>query len=333
MISATGTNDEITIDVREIYRILRHRIKTILGVVAVGLGLVLVYLFLTTPLYSAMTEIRIDPGRKNPIGESIIPGIGSDTAALESEVRLLKSSSIAHRVIKKMNLENDPEFADQGSSFSLLTTLGNLFGLSRSDSAENSADGKQNRLDELTRIFLSRLKVKRQGLTYIIAVSFTSRDPRKAAKIANQVASSYLVDQLEVRFDATRRASDWLNERLGTLRASVQEAEKAVELYRAKHNLVGDSRKTPFDIQLKKLNEELVLARVLMKDKLAQLEQAREVIASKGKLTSIDAVAQSDTIKQLQSELAKVAGRLAELSTRFTAQHHKVLNVRGERRD
>ena len=54
---------------------------------------------------------------------------------------------------------------------------------------------------------LGDLTVKRSGTTFVIDIGFTSRDPAKAAQIANAFADKYLLEQLEAKLDATQQAT------------------------------------------------------------------------------------------------------------------------------
>ncbi len=337
------SDEGISIDPREILRIFQRRWKMIAGIVGIGLGLTLAYLLLTTPLYTATTEILLDL-RKNQIvdTEAVLTGLGSDAAAFASELKLMRSSAVGERVINKLKLYNDSEFALTRNG-GLFATVGSFFsglvgGKPDDGEAVIETDARrsgftQEQLDRLTRVFLDRVKVKRLGRTYIVAVSYTSNNPKSAARVTNEIADAYLIDQLEAKYQATRRANTWLQGRLGELQRKVQESERAVELYRAENNLVGPKGQSPYDAQLKKLNEQLILGRVKMNENLDKLKQARRVIESKGKLSSIDAVAQSDVVSKLRAQLAVVAQQEAELITRFTTAHPKVINKRGERKD
>ena len=48
-----------------------------------------------------------------------------------------------------------------------------------------------------------RLKVARQRTTFLIDINANSREPTKAAAIANAVAEAYFVDQVRSKYDAT----------------------------------------------------------------------------------------------------------------------------------
>ena len=65
------------------------------------------------------------------------------------------------------------------------------------------------------------MTVNRIGLTYVIQIGFRSYNAEHAAEIANAVADAYIIDQLEAKYQATRRASVWLQDRIKELREQV----------------------------------------------------------------------------------------------------------------
>lgn len=338
-----SADEEMSFDPRELLRIFWRRWKLIAGIMAVGLGLTLVYLLSATPLYTATTDILLDLRQDKTIdAEAVLSGLSNDAAMLESEIKLIGSESVGLRVINKLKLYNDPEFSGKGGK-SLIATIGTYIPqlLQRGEAtAEASsatpggnAEPSGEELDRLSQAFISRVQVNRMGRTYIVSVSFTSSNPGKAARVANEVADAYLVDQLEATYQATRRANTWLRERLDELQAKVRDAERAVELYRAQNNLVAAKEETPFDSQIKKLNEEIILARVQMNEKQDQLKQAAQILEANGKLSTLDVVAKSDVVSKLRGQLVTVAQEEAELITRFTPAHPKVINKRAERQD
>ena len=80
------------------------------------------------------------------------------------------------------------------------------------------------------------------------------------------------MNRLEAKFEATRRANEWLDQRLAPLRAQLRESERAVEMYRAEHNLVDASNGTTVDEQqLLEVNRQLVLARAELAEVLVGL--------------------------------------------------------------
>ena len=167
----------------------------------------------------------------------------------------MNSDNIALAVIKNLQLTDDPEFTKT--------------------SASNSALSAYDRMRSALTVFESRLNVTREGLSYVIEVSFRSYDPDKAAHIANAVVDAYVVDQLDAQYQSTLRASDWLQGRIRDLRDQASAAEQAVVDYQQSHNIVDTAGKTTTEQQVGELSSQLLVAR-------AQLaERARSSIGSK----------------------------------------------------
>ena len=87
--------------------------------------------------------------------------------------------------------------------------------------------------------FLSKRAITRVGRTYVLDVGFTSLSPSRSASIANAIADAYIVDQLESKYQATRRASRWLQDRIKELRQQASDADRAVLDYKEKNKIVS----------------------------------------------------------------------------------------------
>jgi Mrp family chromosome partitioning ATPase/capsular polysaccharide biosynthesis protein len=98
--------------------------------------------------------------------------------------------------------------------------------------------GKTSHSSKEIRAFLSHLSVQRIGLTYLIDVSYSSNDPEKASKIANEIARNYIAEEVEARMKLTEVANTWLKERIKQLAPEVRELEEKTHEYRAKNRLV-----------------------------------------------------------------------------------------------
>ena len=79
----------------------------------------------------------------------------------------------------------------------------------------------------------ANLDVRRVARTYVLAVDYTSPDRGKAAAIANAFAEAYLTEQLDAKFDATRRAAGWLQTRLAELKQQSLAADFAIQKFKA----------------------------------------------------------------------------------------------------
>lgn len=58
------------------------------------------------------------------------------------------------------------------------------------------------------------LSVERAGLSNVVQIAFTAREPETAARIANEFVRAYVTEQNAARLDAAQSGSSWLRERL-----------------------------------------------------------------------------------------------------------------------
>jgi uncharacterized protein involved in exopolysaccharide biosynthesis len=70
------------------------------------------------------------------------------------------------------------------------------------------------------------------GISYAIEVAFSSANPEKAAKIANATVAAYLQSLIDFRSETAHVASDWLEERLSSLRVQMNDANLRAQQFR-----------------------------------------------------------------------------------------------------
>ena len=130
-------------------------------------------------------------------------------------------------MVTKLGLDRDKDFRRYPS---LLARARTAIGL------VNAPSGKPDRFREAIGLILDGLLVKRTGLSYAIDISFSFPDAFRTSEIANTVAEAYITDQIENRSQAARVGGDWLQDRMGSLRAQMNGASEAVQVFRASHN-------------------------------------------------------------------------------------------------
>jgi exopolysaccharide transport family protein len=178
---------------------------------------------------------------------------------------------------------------------------------------------------------LAAMSVQQAGKAPIMSVSMTTTNPELSARLANAVADAYIVDQLENRFEAARRASSWLTDRLQSLREKLRISEEAVAQFRADNNLLAVNAKTLNEQQLSEVSAELLQIQTEAAGKLAKYEQARKLLESGGRADSIPDVMQSGVVADLRGKLSSASAREADLVSRYGERHPLVVNVRAER--
>ncbi len=288
-----------------------------------------IYALQLTPVYTAKATLLIDTNQKNIINaEAIVSGIGRDNSALESELELIRSYDVAKRVVRKLKLD-DKSKAEPAKISAVRQLLSLVF--SREPAPEPVFN--ENRTDRIIRSLSKSISVDRKGWTYVVDIKYTSDSPTKAAQVANAFADEYLVDQLEANYEVTRRANDWLSERLGALRKKVRESERAVELFKVENNIVETNGSTLSDQQVAKLNEQLILARAESAQAQAKYDQVQAVRKRGGDITAFADALQSSALAALKGKASEIRRELANLSAKYGNRHPSVVSARAQLQD
>ena len=158
---------------------------------------------------------------------------------------MVASGSVLTAVVEREKLQADPEFGEAPPGL-LSSIFGVLAGRPRPQSDAYFADPDGTR----------------RPATFVIDISVSSKDPAKAARIANAIATVYSTgkarnqDRRGQAHHGRARVS-----RLAELRERVSQSAHRVEDYKAQHKIIGASGQLVNEQQLSELNNQLMLAR------------------------------------------------------------------------
>lgn len=317
--------------------VLATVLSTLLGIV---------YVASSPSRYTALTDMIIDTKRITWVqSEMSSESRGTDDAAVDSEIETTKSEKVAGAVVKRLNLTSDPEFVGSGPGLkqrvvaffrSQLASLPGLEGLAEPNEKPSEDELVQRAIDTLE----ANLRVIRLGRSYHEQISYTSLDPVKAAKIANAFADAYIEDQLDAKFEATRRASDWLQQRLGELRQQATAAYKAVQDFKSANNIIiGADGKLTSEIELNQLGIALAKARSDTSEARAKLDRIERVLQERTAFDPkhlnipdpvvTDALS-SPVITKLRQQFLEDQNKVGEWSAKYGANHMAVQNLRSD---
>ncbi|HEY8337198.1 MAG TPA: polysaccharide biosynthesis tyrosine autokinase [Tardiphaga sp.] len=318
-----------TVDLREMTRILRRRWRTVALIPLVLVALAAAYVTSVDTLYTATSTVLVDPRRANVVetNQAVLSNFGTDDATIESQTLLIQSVAILQRVVDKLKLANDPEFMPRPG---LLDPIKGLFGSNSPATGSNPADTARSRSVE---ILQRRMKVTRQGTTFLVDINVSSQVPEKSAAIANAIAEGYFEEQVRAKYDATRIAANWLNGQIEALKSRVGTSEQAVEDYRAANNLAVSQGVTVNDQQITDLNNKLISARVQTAEARAKFDQVQQMAKSGGDPGGINAVISSEMVSKLRTQYADIAKNSADLSSKYGPRHPLVANARAQLAD
>ncbi len=331
---AMGSGDNVPA-LAELMRVMHARQRIIVGTTLSLVILALVILFQLTPRYTASALVMVDP-RTNQIvdSEAVLAGLSTDQATIENQLEIIRSRSLAERVVKDLNLLQDPEFNPPAAEPSVFAMLNPLSWFRSEPAAADIQAQPRDDLDEVINRFLGSLSVRIRGKSTALQINFVSVDPARAAQITNSLAEKYVNDQLEAKFEATRQATNWLSKRLDELGQQVVQAERAVEQYKIANNLTETSDGSfLINDQLADINAQLSIAQAEMAENRAKLNQANSLYASGQKIDSISQVVNSPLIRQLRSQEAELIRRGAELRNRYGARHPRMIDIQAEQQN
>ncbi|MCB1693362.1 MAG: GumC family protein, partial [Pseudomonadales bacterium] len=342
-----GEEDDAGLDIRAWLRTLRRHKVLIVSVIVIVMVATLFVLNDITPRYTATSKVLIQTQASNVMDfEAVMSGIGSDTAAVASQVEILTSRSLMGRLADELNLIEDPEFnpyrRPEKTGLAALSVedvvpewLLAAFGQRDAEGmyAEEPTPEEQQEIERTAVInnLLAAIEVQPVRLTYVITLAATSTSPQKAATLSNGLAKLYILDQLEAKFEATEQANVWLSSRLEELRQQVIDAEALVAAYRVEQNLGNSNSQSLIEQQLNQASAQLTLARSELAAAQANYSQV-ERLQSQG-TDSAAQVLSSSLIQELRTQEAEAKRRLAELQSRYGELHPDVINAKAEIQD
>jgi polysaccharide biosynthesis transport protein len=290
----------------------------VLAWIVFALGVALLYLAITPALYTATVTLLTDTKRTPPAPTEYSPESSVDTAVVDTQVELIRSDRIALAAIDKLTLIDDPEFNGEGGS----SWFGWLFSGSGTGLLSSDELHRQTALANFKRA----LRVVRVGRSYVTEISFTSRDPAKAAAAANTLAYAYIADQLSAKIEITQRASEWMGQRTKELHKKTADAARALEELKAHNSAnVGPSGGAGGGRELDELSAALTKARAdeTLLNRLSQIVQQQSFIVPEARVLGEAAppLRKSSPRTQLIILLALLTGGAMGLTTAVTREH------------
>ena len=360
------------IDLKEYLRILWRQKRVILAVVIAIMALAIVILSSLTPRYTATVFVEINSRQSQVVDfEAVLSGLPADSETIQTEIRIIQSRKIAERTIARLELNRTPEFnsalrpigliaswqqsiaawltslagntdgdgqepvedAQRGGIANLVLKLASILSPSRNDMLSQEAAIKREN-DRTIDNFLGKLTVAPEGRSRIVRISFQSESPETATEAANTTADFYIVAQLEAKFEATKRATTWLGERIEQLRVEVETKERIIEEFRAKSGLLqGGQNSTLTSEQVSDLNAQHVLELAGLAAAEARLRQVNKLLKSPKGIESAVEVLQSPLIRDFRRDESRVEREVAELSEEYGERHPRMINARANLRD
>ena len=302
---------------RVLSAIINHR-NWVISAIAGALLLGLLATFLATPQYTSTARIEILPD--SPVDTSVDEqrdrGMVNEIAFYNTQYSLLKSESLAERVVRAGNLTADKDFIE-------------AFDLTASDAGMTSAE-RRTVTGRAIEILLDRLDVSPVRTSSLVDISFSTPSPKLSAKLADLWVTQFVQATIDRRFAATSDARKYLEARLETLRQNLETSERALINYSVSKGIVTVSSETDGNGRTK--------TQTLVGSDIVQISQAlakarEDRIAAEAELANtMTGVAQlnAPTISALRQRRAAAQAELEQKRVTFADDYPAVVSLRTE---
>lgn len=279
-----------------------------------------------TPRYTAATTVMFEPTEYAARElQSILRDENTTDAVLASQIEVVRGLSLARRIVRQFSLTDRAEFAwwirdakrAETPWYRLRDALAQRLGALSPDLGELVAPEPPARTPSEDNAEIAAAETVRDKLAVtvvrnsrVLQIQFTSEDRRLATDVANLAAELYIADQLEAKFNAVRRANDWLDSRVTQLRQELRVTEGRIAELRTASGLIRGVTAGLGTEQVSRLNIDLVEARNQLASAEARLGAGR---GGGGDLTALGAanlIAQRAARDTARADLERLSATL-----------------------
>jgi exopolysaccharide transport family protein len=336
MSGTRSLNADVDLDIKGLFSAIWRKKWLILFVTVLFGALLFAALSFVSPRYKSDAQILIKKRESvfTRIATNELQQTGGefDEQAVGSQVIILSSDDLASKVIKKLDLENHPEFQKKASSAGLLDLARKLIAAPQPDSAVSQlVDSDQVVNPGVLKQFKEQLTVYAADKSRIAIVEFWSKDRALAQKVPNALAEVYLEFTRNSTLDSDENATNWLGPEIDALRTEVAKAEAKVAEFRSSSDiLLGNNNSLLATQQLSEVSSELSRVRADVSSAEAKLASIRSTLASGGSVDAIPEVISSPLIQRLRERQVALQAEISQLSTTLLANHPRIKALRSQ---
>ena len=310
-------------DLRAHWRTIQKRRWTILSILLVALTIVSIVTWKQKAVYRADALLEIQKENANiPTVQELFQLENVSDNYLETQYKVLQSETLARRVIDQLHLERDSEFNPPKNGWFQ----------AQAQAAAPTPDSLVDPDVEQTvlREFRDRLSVDPVRRSRLVQISFESEDPKVAAQAVNALAENYIQGNLESRWQAAQKASEWLSQQLQSFKAKLEKSEDDLQEYAQKNGLLfletqkGDTENIVNE-RLRQLQDELTKAQAerYAKESLYRLTQS-------GDYSALPGIVDNKLMQELTARLAELERQKAALTPTFNRDYPKMKEIQSQ---
>ena len=313
--------DADRLDLVGLYAIFRRRLWLFAMVVGICVLLAVNVTLLMPKTYEGDADVMINKDRTEIVPDNTAEQQANEaplhSEEIDTETKVIQSLELAERVVDQINLMQDKDFVHQVVSGGLGNQLKALFGIK----PEPPKDLRRALADAL----IKNLEATRLDTAYAIRISFTDRDPQRAARIANAFAEGYSTSAASRKRAENEKTLAVLSTRIEDLRNQAQADFKAVQDFRVRNNLLSQQATALAEQEATAYSAQLAAAR-------AQAAADRGHANAAGGIADAAEV-NSPGLQALRSQRAAISIKVADLASRYLETHPDLITARQQLAD
>lgn len=313
----------------EYWRVIQKRRATILTTAFIVFAIALVATLKQKPVYRAQALVEIQKENPDiPTLQELFQVENISDTYLETQYRILKSENLARRVIALLRLDRVAEFSSPAQAAppnqKQDASAPQVFAVAGTIPRNADID------NELLNKFQKRLDVEPLKRSRLVEVSFESNDRNLAAQVVNTLASTYIQQNLEARWDASQKATEWLSQQLLDMKAKLEHSEDELQQYARDKGLLflETDKGTTENIvaqRLRELQEELTKAQAQRFEK-----ESLYALVQQGDFASLPGVFDNKLMQDLTEKLEELQRERSRLIAIFNADYPHVKEIQSQ---
>ena len=303
----------------------------------------MVQTYSTIPVYQTSAAIQIDDERSTSVSNL---GVNDPTWWQESgpyyrtQYQVLQSRELARRVVRRLHLENNPDFNGNApkprdpitlirqARASASAWVRSLATRPRETPKPVPAPDETAQEAGLISAFLGGVQVRPVGDTRVVNIVYTHTNPQFTALAANTLAEEYTAQNLDLRLQNTGKTLEWVNAELEKATGKVKASEEALTRYREQNNAQSlDDRQNIVVNRLTSLNETVTAKRTERQQKETLYNQVKNADPASDSADAYPLIGNSPSVVQAQSSLAALKTERATLAQTYGPDAPKMKDI------
>jgi len=338
-------NQEQEIHLRDYLRVLMKRKKTVITFLALTFFTVIIATFTATPYYTASSQVLIERNYASGALENSNPYIYYDPDFLTTQFELIRSSNVAHRVVKTLQLdvkyrhyflEDNKELKKGTKSFFSGLFSSNTPGEPAGDQAEEETlpvtAEPMTDADIIAAMIRGNLAITPVAKTKTVLITYSDKNPAMAKLVVDAVVQAYMDEILEIKLANSNYSLQWMTSKAAEEGKKLEKSELALQKYMRDNDLVTTENKLAvYPEKLAEFSSQLSKAQAEKKEFESLNDRIKSAGGNYQNIETIPIFADNKVLQSLREKIFAAEQNIKDLSKKYGQKHPSMVNANSER--